>query len=92
MKEAPCQSKEWYNVKGLRIFQNPVDFDEIIMIGYLFDNKYLIGLLSMVDVEGVFAVGEELLVGALVEGVEGEVVDCLLSGIHLLITYLAGYF
>jgi hypothetical protein len=40
----------------------------------------------MVDVDWMFAVGKELLVSALLERVECEVVDCLLSGIHLFIT------
>jgi hypothetical protein len=86
LEQIPGQASNGDNIEGLGIFKNAKNPDQRVSVWYLLDDKDLIGLLAMVDVDWMFAVGKELLVSALLERVECEVVDCLLSGIHLFIT------
>ncbi len=52
----PGQARQGYDIESLSIFKNAIDFDKIFMKGYFLDDKYLVGLLAMVDVDWVFAV------------------------------------
>ena len=54
MQCIPGKPSERDNIKRLGIFQNPIDLDKIIKERYFLDDKDLVRLLAMIDVDGMF--------------------------------------